>query len=270
MILRFAGESSIVESPVPGAAELFLESQKHPEKATGMVTQLAHSELAGELARQLLAEPFGLLPPELVEAAEDHDRGWAESDCRQLAHLADGTPGSPAGDSCRWSEWPKPFPAMHEDELEAWRGSVALARADSDSDSKTGSPLVWCLIGRHFTALARRPTPSHLAFIELETPSRLEAERRRGYDPMDLERWTGVVGFCDLLSLYLCSGLRGTVTFPLTHPAYRHAAQARHVTLSWRGGCAVFSEPIFRPGSVAHIRTMSFGGTDEWLMERLV
>jgi Protein of unknown function (DUF3891) len=268
MILRFASEralgaaadrvarcsvidGSAQECSLPSAANLFLDSQKHPAQATGFVTQLAHSELAGELARQLLTEPFGLLPPEVAEAAESHDRGWAASDRRQLAHLAEQTP--------------KPFPAMQQDELEAWRDSVALARADS----KSGSPLAWCVIGRHFTALAQRPTPSHLAFLEFETPPRLEAERHHGYNPLDLERWAGVVGFCDLLSLYLCSGLRATVTFPLTHPAYRHAAQALHVTLTWRAGCAVFSEPIFRPGSVARTRAMDLGGTEQWFEHRL-
>ena len=243
---------SALECPGPSAANLFLDSQKHSAQAAGIVTQLAHSELAGELARQLLAEPFGLLPPEVVEAAEMHDRGWTESDRRQLAHFAEQTP--------------KPFPEMHEDELEAWRGSLALAKADSTLDS----PLPWCLIGRHFTALAQRPTPSHLAFLEFETRPRFEAERRQGYNPVDLERWAGVVGFCDLLSLYLCSGLRATVTFPLTHPAYQHAAQAPHVTLIWHDGCAVFSEPIFRPGSVAHIQAIDLSGGDELFTEKLM
>lgn len=267
MILRFAGErtaaatrnraagssvmdGSAAEYHVPDAADLFLESQRHPEQATGIVTQLAHSELAGELARQLLATPFGELPPEVAEAAKNHDRGWGKSDQRQLAHLAEQTP--------------KPFPAMHQDELEAWRGS--LARSDSNSTSA----LAWCLIGRHFTALAQRPTPSHQAFLELETPPRLEVERRAGFDPQDLERWAGAVGFCDLLSLYLCSGLRSTVTFPLTHPAYRNAAQAPHVTLDWRDGCAAFSTSVFRSGSVAHIRAMDFDGAADRFEVRLV
>ncbi len=244
-------DGSLVECSVPAAVDLFLESQKHASEASGIVTQLAHSELAGELARQLLPTIFGKLPPEVAEAAENHDRGWTESDRHQLARLAEETP--------------KPFPAMHQDELEAWRGSVAWARSNSNS----GSPLAWCLIGRHFTALAQRPTPSHLAFVELETPARVEAERSHGYDAQDLERWAGVVGFCDLLSLYLCSGLRATVVFPLTHPAYRHAAEAPYVTLGWHGKRAVFSKPIFRPGSVAHVRAMDLGGTEEWITEQL-
>jgi hypothetical protein len=78
------------------------------------------------------------------------------------------------------------------------------------------------------------------------------------------------VGFCDLLSLYLCSGLRATVMLPLTHPAYRHAAQAPHVTLDWREGRAVFSEPIFRDGSLAHIRAMDLSRTAELFEVELV
>lgn len=239
MILRFAARRSglaSTENKSPAAAHVFLESQKRPDGSCGFVTQVAHSHVAGQLARALVADAFGELPPEVAEAAADHDLGWADSDKRQIATLPDPPP--------------KPFPAMRQDELASWRRSLELA--------DSGSPLARCLISRHFSALAEQPSLRHEIFLVTETGLRTEIERLRGFRENDLQQWAGAVGFCDLLSLYLCSGLQHTVSFPLTHPAYEDADRAPHVMLQWDGGMPVLSQRLFQPGTTLEIEVSAF------------
>jgi hypothetical protein len=231
MILRFANSPASQQSEPRAAVELFMESQKHAADRWGVVPQLSHSHLAGQLARHLLPDAFGEVPAEVVEAADRHDLGWQPSDDRQLAQLA----------VCA----PKPFPAMPGDELAAWKLSIEIAEA--------GSPLTRCLIGRHFSALAQRPGHGHDAFLDEEVPRRTAIENRHGFKAEEMKRWAGALGFCDLVSLYLSSGLREPAWFALTHPAYRDADKAPRVTLTLRNGVAQFSPRVFAPGAQVRI-----------------
>jgi hypothetical protein len=79
----------------------------------------------------------------------------------------------------------------------------------------------------------------------LKRPRRKKIERALPHSPRDLDRWVAAFGFCDLLSLYLCSGSRSAVTLPLAHP--EDAANARSVTLTWANAHPCLSEPVFYP-----------------------
>lgn len=240
MILRHlnapTGTPAEASSDVRSASEVFIESQKDVQPPFGIVLQIAHSELAGELARKLSPAAFGDLPPEVVEAAWKHDFGWDESDARQTSAM----PATP----------PKPFPAVPDDELPSWRRSLQLA--------ETYAPLTRVLIGRHFEALSNRPAPRHGEFLATDIRRIREVERTLGLNEVDLKRWAGAVGFCDLLSLYLASGVRESVRFPLTHPAYPDAQEARQVTLSWKGDQPTFSDTVLQPGTHISIEALRF------------
>ncbi len=231
MILRFANGPASKPSEPRAAIELFLRSQKHAADRWGVVPQLSHSALAGQLAQHLLTDAFGELPAEVVDAAARHDLGWKPSDDRQLAQLA--------------TRDPQPFPAMPDDELSSWKLSIEIAEA--------GPPLTRCLISRHFSALAHRPGPGHDAFLDEEIPRRTAIENRHGFKPEEMKRWAGAVGFCDLVSLYLSSGLCEPAWFPRTHPAYRDADKAPRVTLIMRNGEAQFSPGVFALGTQVRI-----------------
>ena len=231
MILRFANSPASERSDPRAAVELFLGSQKHATDRWGVVPQLSHSHLAGQLAQHLLSDAFGELPAEMVDAAARHDLGWKPSDDRQLAQLA--------------VRAPKPFPAMPDDELASWKFSIEIAEA--------GSPLTRCLISRHFSALAQRPGPGHDAFLDEEIPRRTAIENRNGFKAEEMKQWAGALGFCDLVSLYMSSGLCESAWFPLAHPAYSDADKAPRVTLMMRNGEAQFSPRVFAPGAQVRI-----------------
>lgn len=225
MILRHLSPSSLPEStpPVP-ASPAFIASQTSVPEPYAIVLQIAHSRLTGELARRLLSSAFGQLPPEVIEAAWKHDLGWAESDARQLSLVPNVEP--------------KPFPVIGaDDEVPSWMRSLTFA--------ESYPPLTRVLISRHFTALANKPTAQHDAFLASEEDRRQEVENSLDHSPEDLDRWAGAVGFCDLLSLYLCSGLTTPITLPLAHPADPEADEARQITVAWENGELTFSEPLF-------------------------
>src|SRR5207244_1900951 len=69
----------------------------------------------------------------------------------------------------------------------------------------------------------------------------------------DLDRWTGAIGFCDVVSLYLCSGTRETVELPLGHPGLPESRHARKVLLEWRDGSPRFSSPVIQTGHAVSI-----------------
>jgi hypothetical protein len=231
MILRFANSPASEPSKPRAAVELFLGSQKHAADRWGIVPQLSHSHLAGQLAQHLLPDTFGELPAEVIDATDRHDLGWQPSDDRQLAHLA--------------VRVPRPFPAMPDDELASWKLSIAIAEA--------GSPLTRCLISRHFSALAQRPGPGHDAFLDEEIPRRTAIENRHGFKAEEMKQWAGALGFCDLVSLYLSSGLCEPAWFALTHPAYSDADKAPRITLILCNGEAQFSPRVFAPGAQIRI-----------------
>ncbi len=238
MILRFANSSASEPSEPRAAVELFMESQKHAADRWGVVPQVNHSDLAGQLAKHLLFDAFGELPAEVVDAAARHDLGWKPSDDGQLAQLA--------------VRAPIPFPAMPGEELAAWKLSIEIA--------ESGSPLTQSLISRHFSALAQRPGPGHEAFLDEEVPRRTAIENRHGFKAEEMKRWAGALGFCDLVSLFLASGLCEPAWFPLTHPAYRDADKAPRVMLNLRDGKAQFSPVVFTPGAEVRFDALRLPG----------
>lgn len=148
---------------------------------------------------------------------------------------------------------PRPFPALSTAETQpSWDACIAHGRSLS--------PLADVLISRHFTTLAG-DDPARKQFVESEKERRNRIERDLPYAPVELDRWTGAIGFCDLLSLYLCCGAESDVQFPLAHPANPASKEARKVTLSWAGGTPRFSSTIFKPGNGIAVTVRTYDGS---------
>ena len=207
-----------------------------------LVPQPAHAVLAGELAAGLVAASFGELPPEIMRAIQMHDTGWASSDAQQIQRLRSG--GAQASNAA-----PVSFVAIPPGEVaEAWTASIDSVEALS----KTGA----IIVSRHFILLAQHDQAHHQRFLRTETLRQQKLESSSMAKGEDLERWTAALGFCDLVSLYLVSGLRSEVEFPLAHPASPQAKTAPRVKMEIDGRKLRFTPETVRAGSTLSIQAL--------------
>jgi Protein of unknown function (DUF3891) len=207
-----------------------------------LVPQPAHAVLAGELAAGLLAESFGELPPEIVRAIQMHDTGWASSDAQQIQRLRSG--GAQASHAV-----PVSFVSISPRETaEAWIASINSVEALSQIGA--------IIVSRHFSLLAQHDQAHHQRFLRTEQLRQQKLESSSMAKNEDLERWTAALGFCDLVSLYLVSGLSSEVEFPLAHPASQQAQTAPRVTMQTEGRRLRFTQATFRAGCALSIQAL--------------
>jgi hypothetical protein len=199
-----------------------------------LVPQPAHAVLAGELAAGLTC--FGELPPEITRAIQMHDTGWAASDAWQIQRLRSG--GAQAGHAISFVAIP---PAEVE---EAWTASINTVEALS----KPGA----MIISRHFSLLAGHDSV-HQHFLQAEQSR--QRKLAASANDADLARWTAALGFCDLVSLSLISGL-SRVELPLAHPASPQAQTAPRVRMQVAGRHLRFAPGVVGAGTSLSIQAL--------------
>jgi Protein of unknown function (DUF3891) len=227
-----------LESAGGSAWSLVEGAQRKVQMPCLLVPQPSHAVLAGELANVLMPAAFGELPRVIKQAIQMHDTGWASSDAQQIQRLR-----GPQGNSLA----PVSFVAIPPAEMiEAWTASIDAVEALS----KEGA----LVVSRHFTLLARLD-PAHQRFVKTE---QARQQRLAGGAPSeaDLVRWTNALGFCDLVSLYLLTGLSTDVELPLAHPASPQAASAARVRLSFAGRSLRFTPATLQAGSSLTIQAL--------------
>jgi hypothetical protein len=192
-----------------------LVDSQRSSSINAFISQPAHARLAGQIAAVLDDGLFGGIPGEVVDVISRHDAGWAEPDLLAIEDEIWHTPISFLSVS----------PAIG---VSAWRKSIASAEAVS--------PLAAALTRKHFWLLVPRDDHfAHQEFIE-EQEACMQEQKRTGYLASDLARFTSALGFCDLLSLHLCSGSENCVRIPLAHPADLPSRNAEQVTVSVTNG----------------------------------
>jgi hypothetical protein len=180
-----------------------LRTQQQPGDDCWLITQPDHAALSGDLAANLALPE---VTPEVVRAIGLHDEGWAACDQRALA--AAGQPGASR---------PRSFFQMPVAEfLAAWTGSIDRAEAVA--------PIGGLMVSGHFCFLADehlaagQDTPDDAArihaFLEGEHKRRVRLRERERRPPAEVEKLVEALQFCDLVSLYLCSGASEEVEFP--------------------------------------------------------
>ena len=241
MVIGYIAQAADAGAESPWA--LVEAAQRRLQLPCLLVPQPAHAVLAAELAAALLPSAFGDLPAEIARAIQMHDTGWAASDAQQIQRLRAGPGGNAA---------PVSFIAISPAEMiEAWTASVDSV----EGLTKVGAQIV----SRHFTLLAQQNQPLHQKFKQAEQgrQQRLAGSALAdGKIPTeeDLARWTAALGFCDLVSLYLVSGLQAEVTFPLAHPADAEARLAPSVTMQIDGNFLHFEPAIVGAESLLTIQ----------------
>lgn len=232
MILRFSTAARDAAS-ASGAWQAFEQLQLSGQPITGCVTQPAHAALAGRLAALLEESLFGALPGEVTDAIGLHDSGWAEPD---LAGLESARQASPLGFLG--------YPA--EETVEAWRNSIVYA--------ERRSMLGGVLTRRHFCLLAARDQqPAYTRFAEEESERQKARELELPVGPVEIGRYASALGFCDLLSLCLCSGMQGEFSLPLAHPADPAVKQASQVHVVLDGKFLRFDRSVLRSGGTVFV-----------------
>jgi Protein of unknown function (DUF3891) len=206
MILRPLEPPAATDAEFLPAWSVVERLQRQPHGSCWMITQPSHAALAGEFAGKLIAPQAPKLDAPLVRAIALHDAGWGVPDAQAIMQSRSVSQGCPKSFvECSVNEF-----------LNAWEKSIDVAES-------TG-PAGGYIVSRHFYRLAEQRV-THAAgknserdkltrFMDSETrrQNRLAAKQER--DAAQLESLTDVLQFCDLLSLYVCSGAKDNVRFP--------------------------------------------------------
>jgi hypothetical protein len=208
MILRpLAAPAHQASGAVPEPIWVAIERAQRQDFSAGcwLVPQPAHAALAADIAKQLDPKAFPGITPEIVRGIALHDSGWSPEDANTIQESrARGARYHPASF----------ITAPPRDTLAAWIGSIEIAGK--------GSPLGGYLVSRHFSSIAEtykaqaEPQVATLltSFIAQEDLRRAKLRKKLNQTEAELHRWVEALQFCDLLSLYLSSGLQGEVSFP--------------------------------------------------------
>jgi uncharacterized protein DUF3891 len=212
MILRTALPSAYEANSAAEPWAKFIKSQSTSIPVLGYISQPAHAALSGRLAAALNGRLFGQVPEEVIAAIGNHDAGWAQLDLSALESAEHSSPLSfiltPAAIS-----------------VNAWRRSIAEAQCRS--------PLSTFVVRSHFCRLAPRDGDAeHERFRKQETEQLRRTGREIAHSAADQKRFVDLLGFCDLLSLQLCSGWPAEVQMSLAHPADPSAKDAEQIAIS--------------------------------------
>lgn len=212
MILRAAFPPAYEANPAAEPWAKFVESQNTCTPILGYISQPAHAALSGRLAAALNGRLFGQVPEEVIAAIGNHDAGWAQSDLFALEDVEHSSPVSFISTPAAIS-------------VGAWRRSIA--------EAESRSPLSTFVVRSHFCLLAPRDGDAeHERFRRQETERLQLTALAVAHSAADEKRFVDLLGFCDLLSLHLCSGWPVEVQMPLAHPADPSSKDAEQITLS--------------------------------------
>lgn len=244
MILRSVDQPRDKEAETDSAWSLVEQSQLHAEPPLLLIPQPAHAVLAGELADALLPAAFGDLPANIRQAIRMHDTGWGLLDAEQIQRLRSFGVPQGKGDHSSGSAKPVSFLSLPPaDILAAWTASI-------DAMEKI-APECACIVSSHFSLLATAQGRLHAAFRLQEESRRAGLIKRARLDSANLDRWTDALGFCDLLSLYMCTGVTASARISRVHPARKATTPPLRIDIT--GEALRLGEPFITPGSTFHI-----------------
>ena len=182
-----------------------------------LVRQPDHARLSGQIAEQLSISGAPALDDDIVRGISLHDEGWSDFDCGRERLQA--TPASYSEDNVALNPTGRPLSFLEiktEDFLRAWRGSVEAAEAVA--------PIAGLIVSLHFRRLGQFGVSAGTyseddaqqvrEFLAQEEGRRRKLLSLQSRDDSEVEYWTDVLQFCDLLSLYWCCGSEESVEFP--------------------------------------------------------
>lgn len=217
MILRPLEPPISSSGGVVAAWDAVARNQQTPARRYALIRQPEHARLAGELARHVAIDGMPAISEEILQGISLHDEGWAHFDSGREKLQA--TPAEYSDDNVPVNAEGKPLSFQDikpGDFLRAWRDSIAAAEA--------AAAVAGLIVSGHFYRLgqygieAKRYSPPEMQlvreFLREEEERRQRLSKQQTRTPAEVEYWTDILQFCDLLSLYLCCGAEDTVEFP--------------------------------------------------------
>ena len=182
-----------------------------------LVHQPDHARLAGELAEQFSIPGRPAVSEAIVTGISLHDEGWSMFDSGAEKLQATPAQYTPEGVPVNGEGKPLSFSDIKAaDFLRAWCASIEAAEAVT--------PIAGLIVSGHFYRLGKFGAGiGHYSgddvrlvqqFIAGEERRRERLSQLESRSPAEIEYWTDVLQFCDLLSLYLCCGSQESVEFP--------------------------------------------------------
>jgi len=216
MILWPMAEAALSTAAAVSAWDAVSNAQRTPASRYRLVRQPDHARLSGELSQHF---SFNGMPPitdEIARGISLHDEGWSDFDSGRAK--LEATPALYRNDLAIGADGkPLSFEDIKPgDFLRAWRGSIESA--------ETIAPVAALIVSGHFYRLGRfgvasvRYSPGDTAmvreFLKEEEARRERLSKLAKYSAGEIDFWTDLLQFCDLLSLYLCCGSQAYVEFP--------------------------------------------------------
>lgn len=207
MILRATSDKTTANDAFVPAWQVVHRMQRQLPSEYWLVTQPDHARLSGRIAQALDSDRFPQLTPGVIECIGQHDEGWRQFD-GAIPH-----PAKP-----RFDENGKPvtfielLPDMF---IPAWGASVENAMVIDGVGGAT--------VSRHFSWLAEyrlrtsQDTPEHRERLQHFANAEKHRQARIAGTPgieREIDDALKLLQFCDLLSLYLCTGSAENVEFP--------------------------------------------------------
>ena len=181
--------------------------QRKKHESCWLITQPSHAALAGELAANISAPQFPTPEVPILQAIALHDAGWGIPDAQAIMRSRSVQ-----------QQAPESFIATPVAQfVAAWEKSIETCQHIS--------PAGGYIVSRHFWRLAdhrvkssegeSKPDRQKLErFLKNEDQRQKKLAARQELSIEQLEQLTGLLQFCDLLSLYLCCGAAENVVFP--------------------------------------------------------
>lgn len=217
MILRPEAKSQPANDRFVPAWEAIARAQKATSAKYHLVRQPDHARVSGEIARHLAIPGAPPADDDIVRGVSLHDEGWAVFD--EGRERLQATPATYFGESVALNPERKPLSFLDikaGDFLRAWVGSIGCAEAVA--------PISALIVSGHFVRIARLglslsvysndDSQNVREFLVAEEQRQSRWLRLQNRSESEVQYWTDVLQFCDLLSLYLCCGSEESVEFP--------------------------------------------------------
>jgi Protein of unknown function (DUF3891) len=217
MVLRPDGAGEHRPDGFVPAWEAVARTQRAKSRSYQLVPQPDHAWLSGQIVEQFAISSGPAVDHEIACGVRLHDEGWAAFDKRGERLIA--TPARYGEKNIALNENGKPLSFLEikaGDFLRAWHSSIESAEAIA--------PIAGLMVSGHFSRIGRfgvgtgtyspGDTKWVHEFLTGEEQRRSRLLRLQQRSEREVEYWTDVLQFCDLLSLYLCCGSEQSIEFP--------------------------------------------------------